>query len=235
VKNWIYLVLAVLVLSCKSSDPSSTKIGSEEDKIFYSMGFMFGGNLSRLNLSDVELAALTKGLYDAAKNKKAEVEPAEYQAKIQQMFTDRMMKVTESQKKQGADYIEKFLKEAGAQKTASGLAYKISEPGTGATPTAEDTVEVHYHGTLLDGTVFDSSKERGQTISFPLNRVIKGWTEGLQLIKEGGKVKLVIPADLAYGDMGAPPKIPGGATLIFDVELVKIVKEDKKAAAPKKK
>jgi FKBP-type peptidyl-prolyl cis-trans isomerase FkpA len=87
-------------------------------------------------------------------------------------------------------------------------------------------VSVHYHGTLIDGTVFDSSRDRGKKVEFPLNRVIKGWTEGLQLIGEGGKIKLVIPADLAYGDAGAPPKIPGGATLIFEVELFEIIDEE---------
>ncbi len=95
-------------------------------------------------------------------------------------------------------------------------------------PTATDTVEVHYHGTLTNGEVFDSSVDRGKTISFPLNRVIKGWTEGLQLLKEGGKIKLVIPPELAYGDAGAPPKIPGGSTLIFEVELFKVNPEPEK-------
>src|SRR5690606_2851473 len=94
--------------------------------------------------------------------------------------------------------------------------------GTGKTPKETDKVEVHYHGTLTSGEVFDSSKDRGKTIEFPLNRVIKGWTEGLQLIKEGGQIRLVIPSELAYGEQGAPPKIPGGATLKFEVELFEV-------------
>ena len=128
----------------------------------------------------------------------------------------------------------KFIKDEGATVSATGLAYKVIKEGTGATPGGEDVVEVHYHGTLADGTVFDSSVERGKTISFPLNRVIKGWTEGLQTMKEGGKTKFVIPADLAYGEAGAPPKIPGGATLVFEVELFKVTKaaDAAKAAAP---
>lgn len=94
--------------------------------------------------------------------------------------------------------------------------------GTGKAPAATDTVEVHYHGTLISGVVFDSSVKRNKKINFPLNRVIKGWTEGLQLIKKGGKIKLIIPSELAYGNAGAPPTIPAGATLIFEVELFKI-------------
>ncbi|MBF0297571.1 MAG: FKBP-type peptidyl-prolyl cis-trans isomerase [Oligoflexia bacterium] len=125
-------------------------------------------------------------------------------------------------KKEGALYIEKFIVEDGGVKTDSGLAYKILSVGQGKSPSASDTVEVHYEGTLIDGKVFDSSYERNAKISFPLNRVIKGWTEGLQLIKEGGKVQLVIPSELAYGDRGAPPVIPGGATLVFMVELFKV-------------
>ena len=160
-----------------------------------------------------------------------------YQAKIQEVFKARMDAVAAKEKEAGSAFVDKFVKDESATKTASGLAYKVITEGTGATPTAEDTVEVHYHGTLTDGTVFDSSVERGKTISFPLNRVIKGWTEGLQTMKEGGKTKFVIPADLAYGENGAPPKIPGGATLVFEVELFKVIKAEapKAAPAPKKK
>jgi len=160
----------------------------------------------------------------AAKNEKSEVDMAKYQNRIQEVFKSRMDKVSQKEKDAGKSYLDKFVSEEGGTKTASGLAYKVIKEGTGETPAAEDIVEVHYHGTLLDGTVFDSSVERGKTISFPLNRVIKGWTEGLQTMKVGGKSKFVIPADLAYGEAGAPPKIPGGATLVFEVELFKVTK-----------
>ncbi len=238
-KTWVYLSLIVSVLAltaCNSNDPKKVKLESEDDKTFYAMGYMLGGNLQRLTLSDKELQALYKGVAMAAKNEKAEVDMGTYQNRIQEVFKARMDKVAAKEKESGKAFIEKFIKDEGATKTESGLAYKVIKEGTGATPTAEDIVEVHYHGTLADGTVFDSSVERGKTISFPLNRVIKGWTEGLQTMKEGGKTKFVIPSDLAYGEAGAPPKIPGGATLVFEVELFKVTKAaDANKAAPKKK
>ena len=239
------LVLATLVLvSCNSTDPKKVSLESDDDKTFYAMGYMLGGNLQRLSLSDKELAALYKGVAAASKNEKSEVDMAKFQNRIQEVFKARMDKVAAKEKDAGKAFVEKFVKDEAATKTESGLAYKVMKEGTGATPGAEDVVEVHYHGTLTDGTVFDSSVERGKTISFPLNRVIKGWTEGLQIMKEGGKTKFVIPADLAYGEAGAPPKIPGGATLVFEVELFKVTKAAdaakaeaaaSKAPAPKKK
>lgn len=238
---FLSLIVSALVLTaCNSNDPKKIDLKSEDDKTFYAMGYMLGGNLQRLSLSDAELASLYKGIAMAAKNEKSEVDMAKYQNRIQEVFKARMDKVAAKEKEAGLAFLDKFVKDEGATKTASGLAYKVIKEGTGATPGAEDVVEVHYHGTLTDGTVFDSSVERGKTISFPLNRVIKGWTEGLQTMKEGGKTKFVIPADLAYGEAGAPPKIPGGATLVFEVELFKVTKaaDANKAApapAPKKK
>jgi FKBP-type peptidyl-prolyl cis-trans isomerase len=118
-------------------------------------------------------------------------------------------------------YLDKAAAEPGARKTASGLIYRELKPGTGASPKATDTVRVHYRGTLTDGKEFDSSYG-GQPIEFPLNRVIRAWTEGVQMMKVGGKAQLVCPANIAYGERGAPPDIPGGATLVFEVELLGI-------------
>jgi len=118
-------------------------------------------------------------------------------------------------------YLDKAAAEPGARKTASGLIYRELKPGTGASPKATDTVRVHYRGTLTDGKEFDSSYG-GQPLEFPLNRVIRAWTEGVQMMKVGGKAQLVCPANLAYGERGAPPDIPGGATLVFEVELLGI-------------
>ena len=227
-------ILITLVAACNSKGPTETKLSTEEDKTFYAMGFMLGANLQRLNLNDKEMGALYKGIVDSAKNEKEKVDMAIYQPKIQQMFKTRMESVSKTKKVDGEKFLADYLKKnPKATKTKSGLVIHTLKAGTGVMPKATDTVEVHYHGTLTDGTVFDSSVDRGQKITFPLNRVIKGWTEGLQQVKTGGKVRLVIPSELAYGDNGAPPKIPGGATLVFEVELFQINPKPKEA--PKKK
>lgn len=229
-----FLIFSLLLVSCQEKSGSNVTLKSEDDKTFYAMGFMLGSNLQRLNLSDHELSALYKGVIASAKSQKSEIDMQIYQPKIQQMFKTRMESFSKKQKTAGNNYIEDYLKKnPKAKKTASGLVYEILKDGQGVVPKATDTVEVHYHGTLTNGDVFDSSVDRGKTISFPLNRVIKGWTEGLQLVKEGGKVRLVIPSELGYGDAGAPPKIPGGATLVFEVELFKINPKPKKAEVKK--
>ncbi len=231
-------VLCLVLVSCKSGTPGGgstgavTALNTDQEKALYAIGGMFGSQVERLELDARELAIVAQGFQDSAGKKPMLIDPRTQQTQVQDFFKERMMKVSEKAKKEGEEFINKFAAEPGVQKTASGLAYKINNPGSDVKPKETDTVEVHYHGTLVDGTVFDSSKEQGKPVSFPLNRVIRGWTEGLQLIGEGGSARLVIPADLAYGENGAPPKIPGGATLIFDVELIKVQKEAAPAVAP---
>jgi FKBP-type peptidyl-prolyl cis-trans isomerase len=146
--------------------------------------------------------------------------------KVQQLAQSRAATVAAAEKKAGQAFLEKAAAEKGATKTASGLIYSEIKPGTGEQPKATDKVKVHYKGTLTDGTVFDSSIDRGEPATFPLNGVIKCWTEGVQLMKVGGKGKLVCPSDIAYGDHGSPPKIKPGSTLVFEVELLEIVKQE---------
>ena len=221
----VYLLLTVLffTVSCSKTDADSIKLKSEDEKTFYTLGYSWGDKLKTLNISEREFKALIKGATASVNDTKSEVDLNTYSAKINKMASLRAAAITNKEKENGKKFIADYLKEhSNAKQTSSGLVYEIMKQGTGKKPAATDKVEVHYHGTLTNGDVFDSSVARGQKISFPLNRVIKGWTEGLQLVKEGGKIKLIIPSDLAYGNAGSPPKIPGGATLIFTVELFKV-------------
>ena len=223
--------------ACNKQSAKSVTPKSEDDKTFYSMGVLMGSRLKAVDLKDTEIDMIVQGLRDSAKGKEnKDIDIATYRGKVQSIFRARMEKNTDKFKNEGKAYLEKFVSKEGGQKTASGIGYKVLKPGTGAKPKATDTVEVHYHGTLIDGKVFDSSVDRKKKISFPLNRVIKCWTEGMQLVGIGGKIRLVCPSDLAYGDQGAPPKIPGGSTLVFDVELFSIKDDAKKVSqkSPKK-
>lgn len=217
------LSISILTISCTHAGDRNYKLNSEDEKTFYSIGYHWASKLKSFNLSDGEVKAIIKGVAASAKGDKAEVDIESYSSKVNPMLKERMASASITIKEQGKKYIAEYLKKnTKAKQTKSGLAYEILKEGSGKTAKATDTVEVHYHGTLISGTVFDSSVDRNKKIKFPLNRVIKGWTEGLQLIKEGGKIRLIIPSDLAYGENGSPPTIPGGSTLIFEVELFKV-------------
>jgi FKBP-type peptidyl-prolyl cis-trans isomerase FkpA len=217
------LTISILTMSCTQADDNNYKLNTEDEKTFYSIGYHWASKLKIFNLSDGEIKAVLKGVAASTKGDKAELDIQAYSSKVNTMLKSRMTSAMGTTKEQGKNYIADYLKKnTKAKQTKSGLAYEVLKEGSGKSPKATDTVEVHYHGTLINGVVFDSSVQRNKTIEFPLNRVIKGWTEGLQLMKEGGKIKLIIPSELAYGDNGSPPKIPGGATLIFEVELFKV-------------
>jgi FKBP-type peptidyl-prolyl cis-trans isomerase len=147
-----------------------------------------------------------------------------YGPKIRDFASARVALGAAAEKKAGATFLAKEAAESGTVKQPTGFLYKEITAGTGASPKATDKVKVHYRGTLTDGTVFDSSIDRGEPVTFPLSGVIPCWTQGLQLMKTGGKARLVCPSELAYGDAGSPPKIKGGATLVFEVELLSIEK-----------
>lgn len=195
----------------------------EEDKVLYALGVSIAKNLEAFSLTPQELAHVQQGLADGVAGT-ADIDLQAYGPRIGALAGARVEKASAAQKAEGQAYLDRAATEKGAQRSQSGLIYVPIKEGTGASPTAADKVRVHYQGTLIDGTVFDSSYKRGEPISFPLNGVIPCWTEGVQKMKVGGKAKLVCPSDIAYGDRGAPPTIPPGATLVFEVELLDIQK-----------
>jgi FKBP-type peptidyl-prolyl cis-trans isomerase FkpA len=219
--------MAVLA-GCKGGDAKSPQGGgqllTDEDKTIYAMGVMLGGNVKTMSLTPEQIETMTKGFKDAALGKTPEVDPQSMAAQIQEFARSRATAAAETEKKKSADYLAQAAGESGAVKTDSGIIYKSLTPGTGDSPKPNDTVKVHYTGKLVDGSVFDSSVQRGQPAEFALTGVIRCWTEGLQRMKVGEKAQLVCPSDLAYGDQGRPPRIPGGATLVFEVELLEIKK-----------
>lgn len=198
---------------------------TEEEKTLYAIGVAISQQIAGFELTPAELAFVQAGVLDGAQGKEA-FDVQAYIPRIRELQQTRSMAAAETEKKEGAALLAKAAQEKGAVKTASGMVIKTTKPGTGASPTASDQVKVHYHGTLRDGKVFDSSVQRNEPATFPLNGVIPCWTEGVQMMKVGGKARLVCPSDLAYGDQGAPPNIRPGATLVFDVELLDVVKVD---------
>lgn len=203
---------------------------TEQDKTLYALGLIISRNLSNLSLSPGELAQVQSGLADGVLGRPAKVELDTYGPKVQELAASRVAAGAAVEKKAGAAFLEKEAALPGAKKQPTGFVYRETKAGTGATPKATDRVKVHYKGTLTDGKVFDSSIDRGEPVTFPLNGVIPCWTQGLQLMKEGGSARLVCPSDLAYGDQGRPT-IKGGATLVFDVQLIAIEKDAAPAAA----
>jgi FKBP-type peptidyl-prolyl cis-trans isomerase FkpA len=174
-------------------------------------------------LTKEEISTMLSGFSDSLLDKSGDEQAllTTFGPKLNEIITERSNKQVNEEKKKGESFRTKYLlSNPRAQQTPSGLIYNEIIAGVGAQATLASTVNVHYHGTLVDGTVFDSSVQRGQPISFPLKNVIKGWQEGVAMMRVGGKSTLVVPSDLAYGDNGSPPVIPPGATLIFEVELL---------------
>lgn len=202
-----------------ASDPAN-----DDQKTLYALGLAFSQQLGVFSLSEAEWDMVKNGMTDGVLKRTPKVDVQTFMPKIQQLHQTRVSQAAEGEKKAGAAFITKAAAEKGSIKTESGIVITPVKPGTGATPKATDTVKVHYHGTLTDGTVFDSSIKRGEPATFPLDKVIKCWTEGVQQIKVGGKSRLVCPSNLAYGDASPPGSaIKPGSTLVFEVELLEIV------------
>ena len=215
-------------LSCekiKSLWDKPVKMETEEDKTSYILGYVLSKNIKQKE-PQINNSTFLQGVKDGLDNKKPALQPEDIEAINNQIEKKAVLKKQteqgEKNKMNGQKFLEENKTKEGIKVTESGLQYEVLTEGKGKTPTSMDTVEVHYRGTLIDGTEFDSSYKRNESISFPLNGVIKGWTEGLQLMKEGSKYKFYIPPELAYGERGAGQSIPPHSTLIFEVELLKV-------------
>lgn len=221
-------LISLLLLSCQGNTQEKTTLTTHKDSVSYSIGLDIGKNFKRQNI-DIDHKILSQAIGDILSG----TQPALTEEQAQQVMTtfqQEMMAKREEENKikgeknktDGATFLEENKKKPGVITLPSGLQYEVITMGSGAKPKETQTVTVNYRGTLLDGTEFDSSIKRGQPATFPVNGVIKGWTEALQLMPMGSKWKLFIPADLAYGEQGAGGVIPPNATLIFEVELVSI-------------
>jgi FKBP-type peptidyl-prolyl cis-trans isomerase FklB len=220
----VILLLATPAMSAEKT----TELKTAKDKISYSIGFDMGSSIKR-NGIDVDPRIITKAIKDALSGGKPLMTEQEMKESISTLQKDmaakqqeRMRTQANKNKKEGETFLAENRKKEGVTSLPSGLQYMVLSEGKGSHPKATDTVTVQYRGTLIDGTEFDSSYKRGQPVTFSLNQVIKGWTEGVQLMKEGGKIKLFVPSDLAYGERGAGSQIGPNTMLIFEIELLSV-------------
>jgi len=223
----VFVFVLLLAMPVWAAQPQT-----EDQKTLYALGAHMTRQLSIFNLTAEEFEFVKEGVADAASGKKLAAEPEAYREKINALAQTRLQVAAQKQKELSKSYLENAAKEKGAETTASGLIYRQIKAGSGVKPKASDMVKVHYTGTFIDGKEFDSSVKRGQPAEFPLGQVIPCWSEGVGKMKVGGKAKLVCPSDLAYGDQGRPPLIPGGAALVFDVELLEVKAAPAPASAP---
>ena len=222
-KRFILIFAAFLLTLPLFAQEKSPPLKDQKDKISYSIGLNIGSNLARQNV-EINADALSAGVKDAIAGK-----PQLTQDQVKEVMTTFEKDMQAKQKAageknaaEGTKFLEENKKKEGVKTTSSGMQYKVVKEGTGAQPKATDTVTVNYRGTLINGKEFDSSYKRGQPATFPLNGVIKGWTEGLQLMKTGAKYQLFVPPNLAYGERAAGPDISPNSTLIFEVELLEV-------------
>ena len=217
----IFVIVLIVAWGAKCKYTEKKIKADDSLKKAYLMGYAMGQGTSKNFKTKMDKKAFKKGMKDGFKGKKVLVSQEDIRA-LQEQEKQKSQQKGATTMLEGKAFLKENSQKEGVKVTPSGLQYKVLREGQGQSPKATDTVEVHYRGTLTNGQEFDSSYKRNQSISFPLNGVIKGWTEGLQLMQEGAKYEFYIPSELAYGARGAPPKIPPHSVLIFEVELIKV-------------
>ena len=220
-KNIIAISALIFITACKSEATKEVVLANEIDSVSYSLGVNIGENI-KTQFEDIKIDNFLSGMQEVIDGVEPKVNNDQALMVIQNYFTKKQSAKSEVKIEEGRKFLEENSKKEGVITLASGLQYEVIIDGSGEKPKLEDNVTTHYHGTLLDGTVFDSSVDRGEPASFPVGGVIKGWTEALQLMTVGSKWKLYVPYDLAYGERGAGPQIGPYSTLIFEVELLNI-------------
>jgi len=222
----IIALAAFVTYSCGEKKTTATSGLSKGaiDSASYAVGVSLGSMVKQANFGDLNLKEINKAIADVLKGDSLKISLAKANEVIQGFVAKRQQAVAAENKAKGETYLKENGTKDSVVTTASGLQYKIISAGTGVKPQVQDTVKVHYKGTLIDGTEFDSSYGRGEPVKFPLGGVIKGWIEGLQLVGEGGKIRLFIPSGLGYGEQQAGPTIGPNSTLIFDIELLSVTK-----------
>lgn len=214
-----------LAASAFAQEPA---LDTDEQKTLYALGIAMGASVEDFSLTEEELEIVSAGFNDSVLGNEPRVDVQTYGPLIETLANERASAAAEDERAASEEFLAEKAGESGAEQSESGLVFIPVEEGDGQRPAADDTVRVHYHGTLRDGTVFDSSRQRGEPVELSLDGVIPCWTEGLQMMRVGGTAELVCPSDLAYGDSGTGP-IPGGATLMFEVELLEV---DESGAEP---
>ena len=202
--------------------PVEVNLSDSTEQVSYCFGVVLGQNFKNTGLDSLDMEVFLSAMQDVMLSKTLKVSPKEAEATMQQYLQAALMKRSEIAKEQSQKFLDTNKSKDGVKTTATGLQYKVLSQGGGKSPAPADRVTVHYTGKLTDGTVFDSSVQRGQPATFRVNQVIPGWTEALQMMKEGDKWMLYIPYSLGYGERGSPPQIPPFSTLIFEVELMRV-------------
>jgi len=225
-KLYLYAGMGLVFLSsCNAQNKKDVKLTSSEDSVSYAIGMDIAENIKNQGFDKLNIEIMSKAMSDIYEGKATSIEKEKSQNLIQTYFMSLMAKKGEEKTKKAKEFLDNNKKREGVTTLPSGLQYEVIKKGTGESPKLTDEVTTHYTGTLLDGKVFDSSVQRGEPATFPVNGVIPGWTEALQLMKVGDKWKLYIPSELAYGERGAGQVIGPNETLIFEIELLSINKK----------